>query len=61
MRVLQDRCVDGIRADEEQCRFLLDRSTALATALSPSHRVRRDGGYREAVGEDGTANPSDRP
>src|SRR6476659_127552 len=35
MRVLQDRCVDGIRADEEQCRFLLDRSTALATALSP--------------------------
>ncbi len=35
MRVLQDRCVAGIRADEEQCRSLLDRSTALATALSP--------------------------
>jgi aspartate ammonia-lyase len=35
MRVLHDRCVAEIRADEEQCRTLLDRSTALATALSP--------------------------
>ena len=35
MRVLQERCVSGIRADEERCRELLDRSTALATALSP--------------------------
>ena len=35
MRVLQDRCLADIRADEERCRELLDRSTALATALSP--------------------------
>ena len=35
MTVLRARCVDGIRADEERCRELLDRSTALATALSP--------------------------
>jgi aspartate ammonia-lyase len=35
MRVLQDRCVAGLQADEERCRELLDRSTALATALSP--------------------------
>src|SRR5687767_5018344 len=35
MRVLQARCVAGIRADEDRCRELLDRSTALATALSP--------------------------
>src|SRR5688572_3743432 len=35
MRVLQDRCVAGIRADEVRCRELLDRSTAVATALSP--------------------------
>ena len=35
MRVLHDRCIAEIRADEEQCRTLLDRSTALATALSP--------------------------
>ena len=35
MRVLQTRCVEGIKADEARCRELLDRSTALATALSP--------------------------
>jgi aspartate ammonia-lyase len=35
MRVLQVRCVAGIRVDEARCRELLDRSTALATALSP--------------------------
>ena len=35
MRALRDRCVAGIKADEDRCRELLDRSTALATALSP--------------------------
>jgi aspartate ammonia-lyase len=35
MQVLSDRCVVGIRADEARCRELLDRSTAVATALSP--------------------------
>jgi aspartate ammonia-lyase len=35
MRVLQERCVSGIKVDEGRCRELLDRSTALATALSP--------------------------
>jgi len=35
MRVLQSACVGDIRADEARCRELLDRSTALATALSP--------------------------
>jgi aspartate ammonia-lyase len=33
--VLTERCVNGIRADETRCRELLDRSTAVATALSP--------------------------
>jgi aspartate ammonia-lyase len=33
--VLQTRTVDGIAADEARCRELLDRSTAVATALSP--------------------------
>ncbi|HEY6361910.1 MAG TPA: aspartate ammonia-lyase [Vicinamibacterales bacterium] len=32
---LRTRCVDGIQADEARCRELLDRSTAVATALSP--------------------------
>ena len=35
MRVLPRPLRRRIRADEEQCRELLDRSTALATALSP--------------------------
>jgi aspartate ammonia-lyase len=33
--VLAERCVTGIKADETRCRELLDRSTAVATALSP--------------------------
>ncbi|HVL67295.1 MAG TPA: aspartate ammonia-lyase [Vicinamibacterales bacterium] len=35
MRVLDTRCVAGIQADEARCRELLERSTAVATALSP--------------------------
>ena len=35
MRVFVSRCINGIVADEARCRELLDRSTALATALSP--------------------------
>jgi len=35
MRTLTTRTVDGITADEERTRELLERSTALATALSP--------------------------
>jgi aspartate ammonia-lyase len=35
MTALAARCVDGIEADEARCRELLDRSTAVATALSP--------------------------
>src|SRR4051794_7805556 len=35
MHVFTERCVNGIAADEARCRELLDRSTAVATALSP--------------------------
>jgi aspartate ammonia-lyase len=35
MKALRVRCVDGIEADAERCRELLERSTAVATALSP--------------------------
>ena len=35
MHALRLRCVDGIDADVPRCRELLDRSTAVATALSP--------------------------
>ncbi|MDO8794405.1 MAG: aspartate ammonia-lyase [Vicinamibacterales bacterium] len=35
LKVFRWRCVDGITADEVRARELLDRSSALATALSP--------------------------
>jgi len=35
MKVLRTKCVDGIGANAERLRELLDRSTATATALSP--------------------------
>jgi aspartate ammonia-lyase len=35
MKSLRSRCVDGVQADVDRCRELLDRSTAVATALSP--------------------------
>jgi aspartate ammonia-lyase len=35
MKVLRTKCVDGISANAERARELLDRSTATATALSP--------------------------
>jgi aspartate ammonia-lyase len=35
MKALRTRCVDGIAADADRARALLDRSTATATALSP--------------------------
>jgi aspartate ammonia-lyase len=35
LATLSSRTVEGIEADEHRCRELLDRSTAVATALSP--------------------------
>ena len=42
-RVLAERCVDGIEADEAQCTYWLERSPALVTALAPKL------GYAEAA------------
>ena len=42
-RVLAERCVDGIEADEQQAAHWLERSPALVTALAP--RI----GYAEAA------------
>jgi aspartate ammonia-lyase len=42
-RILAERCVDGIAADEAQCAYWLERSPALVTALAP--RI----GYAEAA------------
>jgi aspartate ammonia-lyase len=35
LKIFRTRCVDGITANEDRARELLDRSTAMATALSP--------------------------
>ena len=35
MRAFRTSCVDGLTADRDRCRELLERSTAIATALSP--------------------------
>ena len=35
VRVLDERCVRGIEANEEQCAYWVERSAALATALAP--------------------------
>ena len=42
-RVLAERCVEGIKADEAQCAYWLERSPALVTALAPKI------GYAEAA------------
>jgi fumarate hydratase, class II len=42
-RVLADKCVDGITANEERCRELLEGNLSLATALAPKI------GYDEAA------------
>ncbi|HEX3276299.1 MAG TPA: aspartate ammonia-lyase [Gemmatimonadales bacterium] len=42
-RVLAERCVEGIEADERQCAYWLERSPALVTALAPKL------GYAEAA------------
>jgi aspartate ammonia-lyase len=35
MRVLGERCIDGITANEERCRWYVENSVALVTALNP--------------------------
>lgn len=35
LKMFREFCIDGIKADEERCKELLDKSTAIATALNP--------------------------
>ena len=41
VRVLAERCVAGIEADEERCLHLAELTLATATALNPGDRLRR--------------------
>jgi len=69
MDTLRTRTIDGIEADEARCRELLDRSTAMATALSPylgyaktaelaKESVRSGRSIRELVLEHGLLDPA---
>lgn len=50
LRALRTRCIDGLEADAARARELLDRSTAVATALSPLLGYERTASVaREAV------------
>ena len=49
MKVLRTKCVDGIAANAERARELLDRSTRDRHGLEPVHRIRGDGGGREGI------------
>jgi aspartate ammonia-lyase len=42
-RVFAERCIAGVQADEEQCQYWLERSSAVVTALAPML------GYEEAA------------
>ena len=55
------RCVAGIRADEERCRELLDRSTALATALSPHIGYAETADIAKTAVRTGRSDPRPRP
>ena len=35
MNVLREKCIDGIEADEERCRELLEHSLVAVTAINP--------------------------
>jgi aspartate ammonia-lyase len=35
MAVLRERCIDGIEADEDRCRYLLENSLVAVTAINP--------------------------
>ncbi|MGE0593639.1 MAG: aspartate ammonia-lyase [Vicinamibacterales bacterium] len=53
MRMLATRCVDGIEADDARCLELLERSTAVATALSPHIGYARTADIAKAAVETG--------
>ncbi len=70
MIALRERTVEGLEADEARCRELLDRSTAVATALSPyigyaataeiaKASVQTGRAIRELVLERGLLNPDE--
>ena len=61
MTALRERTVEGIEADAGRCRELLDRSTAVATALSPYLGYAATAEIAKASVETGRSDPRPRP
>lgn len=70
MKVLNERCVQGITANEERCRWYAEQSVSLVTALNPrigyaraaeiaKRATARGKTIREAIEEEGLLTPSE--
>ena len=51
--ILRRFCVDGLEADEERCRSLVENSTAIATALLPALGYERTCGIAHEAAQNG--------
>jgi aspartate ammonia-lyase len=70
LKTLRERCVDGITVDEERCRWYVEHSVSLVTALSPrigyaraaeiaKRAIARGKTIREVVMEEGLLSPEE--
>ena len=72
LTVLRERCVDGITANEERCRWYVERSVSLVTALNPKigyaraaeiakRAIAKGKTIRETIEEEGLLSPDELP
>jgi aspartate ammonia-lyase len=70
LRVLRERCVDGITANEERCRWYVEHSVSLVTALNPrigyaraaeiaKRAIKSGKTIRETLMEEGSMSPEE--
>jgi aspartate ammonia-lyase len=70
LRALGERCVDGITANEERCRWYVERSVSLVTALNPKigyaraaevakRAIAKGKTIRETIAEEGLLSPEE--
>lgn len=53
VELLKGKCIDGIKADKERCRSLLEESLSLVTALSPYIGYEKAAGLYKKAAEEG--------
>jgi aspartate ammonia-lyase len=70
LRVLGEKCIDGITANEERCRWYVEHSVALVTALNPKigyaraaeiakRAISKGKTIRETIAEEGLLSPEE--